>query len=172
MTIREWCFPRTARRQPGARAVSIVLRAFHLAAVGFLLGGHAYGAGSEALFPWLLMAVATGIGLIVTEIFAWGLYWFGMAKGISVLAKLALLLAIPFAWDARVPILLVALLGAAVTSHMPARLRNHCFLRGRAAAPASLVRRDLMPEPTMAPGLPAAPGHRATSRLGGEGGPP
>lgn len=163
MTIREWCFPRTARRQPGARAVSIVLRAFHLAAVGFLLGGHAYGAGSGALFPWLLMAVATGIGLIVTEIFAWGLYWFGMAKGISVLAKLALLLAIPFAWDARVPILLVALLGAAVTSHMPARLRNHCFLRGRAAPPASLLRRDPAPEPGVPPGSPSPGRRRATS---------
>ena len=136
MTLREWCFPDRARRVKGARALSVALRALHLTGVALLLGGHAYGASPDALFPWLLLAVATGAGLIVPEVLAWGLYWFALGKGMSVLAKLALLLAIPFFWEARVPILVVALLLSAVTSHMPARLRHYSFLHGRVLSPA------------------------------------
>ena len=121
----------------GARAVSVALRTLHLAAVALLLGGHAYGAPAEDLFPWLLVAVGSGAGLIVPEVLAWGLYWFALGKGVSVLAKLVLLLAIPFAWEARVPILLAALALAAVSSHMPARLRNYSFLHGRVLDPAA-----------------------------------
>lgn len=136
MTLREWCFPAQARRVPGARAISVSLRALHLAAVALLLGGHAYGAPAEALFPWLLLAAVTGVGLMVPEVLAWGLYWFALGKGVSVLAKLALLLTIPFFWEARVAILAAALLLAGVTSHMPARLRHYSFLHGRSLSPA------------------------------------
>lgn len=131
MTLREGCFPGRARRVPWARLVSLPLRAVHLAAVALLLGGHAYGAPAEALTPWLLMAVASGLGLMVPELVAWGLYWFALGKGGSVVVKLALLLAIPLAWEARVPILVLAVLWAGVTAHMPARWRNYSFLHGR-----------------------------------------
>ena len=117
------------------------MRAGHLAAVAFLIGGHAYGAAPEALFPWLLAAVASGVGLMVTEVLAWGLHWFGMAKGVSVVAKLVLLLVIPFAWGARVPILLVVLVASAVTSHMPARFRNYSFVYGRRLDPGAPLER-------------------------------
>jgi len=135
LSLREWCFPNGARHLPWARTVGLALRAAHLAAVAFLLGGHAYGADPEALFLWLLAALATGAGLMAIEVLTWGLYWFTMAKGIGVLAKLALLLVIPFAWASRVPILLVVLVGAAVTSHMPARFRNYSFVHGRRLDP-------------------------------------
>jgi biotin transporter BioY len=109
--------------------------------MAFLIGGHAYGAAPEALFPWLLAAVASGVGLMVTEVLAWGLHWFGMAKGVSVVAKLVLLLVIPFAWGARVPILLVVLVASAVTSHMPARFRNYSFVYGRRLDPGAPLER-------------------------------
>ncbi len=144
--------PERARHAPRARAVSLALRALHLAAVAFLLGGHAYGADTDALYLWLLVALATGMGLIVTEVFTWGLYWFGMAKGVGVLAKLLLLLAIPFAWEARVPILLVVLVGAAVTAHMPARLRNYSFIHGRRLDPAGRLGRGPAPPASKPPG--------------------
>jgi len=142
VTLREWCFPERARRVPWARAVSLGLRAVHLVAVGLLLGGHAYGAAPDALFPWLVVAVATGAGLMVPEVLGWGLYWFAMAKGASVLVKLSLLLAILFAWDARVPILVAALLWASVTAHMPARLRNYSFLHRRIVDASTSLRRE------------------------------
>jgi hypothetical protein len=136
MTLQEWCFPAQARRVPWARGISVSLRALHLAGVALLLGGHAYGAPPDALFPWLVVAALTGAGLIVPEVLTWGLYWFALGKGVSVVAKLALLLAIPFFWEARVPILVTALLLAGVTSHMPARLRHYSFLHRRALTPA------------------------------------
>ena len=139
--ISEWLFPAHARRVPGARPVSLALRALHLTGVALLLGGHAYGATAEALFPWLLVAIASGVGLIVPEVLAWGLYWFVLGKGASVLAKLLLLLLVPFAWDARAPILVVALLWAAVTSHMPARYRNYSFAHGRTMDVGAPLRR-------------------------------
>lgn len=140
MRIREWCFPEQARQVRWGRAACLVLRAVHLVAVGLLLGGHTFGASPDALFPWLVVAVATGAGLIVPEVLGWGLYWFVLAKGMSVLAKLALLIAVPLAWEARVPILVTVLLWAAVTAHMPARLRNYSFLHGRVVDAASPLR--------------------------------
>lgn len=149
LIIRQGCFPERPRRVPGARAHSLVLRALHLVGVAFLLGGHAAGASAESLFPWLVLAVASGAGLVGLEILTWGLYWFALAKGMGVLVKLALLLVIPFAWEARVPILVLVLVGAALTSHMPARLRNYSFLHGRvlnAAGPLSRTRPRLAPD--------------------------
>jgi len=157
VTLREWCFPAQVRRVPGARAISVTLRALHLAAVALLLGGHTYGASAEALFPWLVLAVATGAGLMVPEVLAWGLYWFTLGKGVSVLAKLALLLAILVFWEARVPILVVALLLAAITSHMPARLRHYSFLHGRSLSPADPL------SGTPGAARPSAPLRRITS---------
>lgn len=141
MSIREWCFPERARRVRWARAACLVLRAIHLAAVALLLGGHTFGVSPDALFPWLVVAVATGAGLIAPEVLGWGLYWFVLAKGASVLAKLALLVAVPFAWNARVPILVTVLLWAAVTAHMPARLRNYSLLHRRIVDVAASLRR-------------------------------
>lgn len=149
LTIRQRCFPERARPVPGARALSLVLRALHLLAVAFLLGGHGAGASAESLLPWLVLALGSGAGLVVPEILTWGLYWFLLAKGVAVVAKLALLLIIPFAWEARVPILVLALVGAALTSHMPARLRNYSLLHGRVldpAGPLSRARAPLAPE--------------------------
>ena len=40
----------------------ISCRALHLLATALLVGGHFYGAPSEALRPWLYVAVATGAG--------------------------------------------------------------------------------------------------------------
>jgi hypothetical protein len=135
LTIREWCFPARVRRVPWARPVSLGLRALHLAAIALLLGGHAFGAPAEALFPWLIVAAISGAGLAGCDLAAWGLYWFVLGKGVSVLAKLALLLVIPFAWGARVPILAAVLLMAAVTSHMPARMRNYSLAHRRVLEP-------------------------------------
>ena len=132
---------------PMARAISLALRAAHLVSVAILLGGHAAGAPSETLFPWLVVAVATGAGLIVPEVFAWGLRWFSLAKGVSVLTKLVLLLAIPFVWEARVPILVVAVVWAALTAHMPARLRNYSFVHGRVLDPGAPLPSSGRPAP-------------------------
>jgi len=51
------------------------------------------------------------------------LLWLHQGRGLVTMAKVALLCAVPLAWDLRVPILLAVVVLASVGSHMPARFR-------------------------------------------------
>jgi hypothetical protein len=130
-TIRPWLFPDQIRFLPGARAWSIAFRTLHLAAFGVLLGGHAFAVDAEKLLPSLWLTILSGIGLMALEVYAQGLYWLFLGKGLAVLVKLGLLLAIPFFWEARIWLLLLVVGIASVGSHMPGRYRHYSFLHGR-----------------------------------------
>jgi hypothetical protein len=116
---------------PGTRAISIALRTLHLAAFGILLGGHVFGVEPEKLLLYLYLTILSGIGLIALEMYAVGLYWLFLGKGLMVLAKLGLLLAVPVFWEQRVALLLVVVVIASVGSHMPARYRHYSVLHRR-----------------------------------------
>ena len=125
---RRWFLPERMRFLPRSRAMSIALRAVHLAAFGILLGGHTFGVEAERLLVSLYLTILSGLGLMALEIYAVGLYWLILGKGIMVLVKLGLLLLIPFFWEARVALLLLVVGIASVGSHMPARYRHYSFL--------------------------------------------
>jgi len=127
-TGRRWFLPERMRFLPRSRAMSIALRTLHLAAFGMLLGGHAFGVEAERLLASLYLTILSGLGLMALEIYAVGLYWLILGKGIMVLVKLALLLVIPFFWEARVALLLLVMGIASVGSHMPARYRHYSLL--------------------------------------------
>jgi hypothetical protein len=127
-TVRYWVFPRRMRLLSGSRVMSIALRTLHLAAFGMLLGGHAFGLDADRLLPYLWVTIVSGLGLIALEIYAVGLYWLVLGKGIMVLVKLALLLLIPFFWETRVLLLLLVVAIASIGSHMPARCRHYSLL--------------------------------------------
>ncbi len=135
-----WFLPDQMRFVPGTRAISIALRALHLAAFGILLGGHAFGVEAEKLLLYLSLTVLSGIGLIATEVYAVGLYWFFLGKGLMVLAKLGLLLAVPVFWEQRVALLLVVVGIGSVGSHMPARFRHYSVLHRRVIGPGESLR--------------------------------
>jgi hypothetical protein len=109
----------------------VVLRTLHLAAFGLLLGGHAFSVEAERLVTFLGLTVLSGLGLMALEIYAFGLYWFVLGKGIMVLVKLGLLLLIPFLWEARLILLLLVVCIASVGSHMPARYRHYSLAHNR-----------------------------------------
>jgi hypothetical protein len=134
-----WFLPDQMRFVPGTRAISIALRALHLAAFGILLGGHAFGIEAERLLPYLSLTILSGIGLITTEVYAVGLYWFFLGKGLMVLAKLGLLLAVPVFWEQRVALLLVVVV-VSIGSHMPARYRHYSLLHRRVIGPEESLR--------------------------------
>ncbi len=96
----------------------------HLAAFGILLGGHTFAVDAEKLLPSLWLTILSGIELIALEVYAVGLYWVFLGKGITVLVKLGILLAVPFFWEARILLLLLVVGIASVGSHMPARFRH------------------------------------------------
>jgi hypothetical protein len=102
------------------------MRTLHLMATGTLLGGHVFGAPAGQLTPLLYAAIVTGASLIVLE--AWPtLHFVFEGWGLMVLAKLALLCAVLFAWRQRVPLLLAVVALASIGSHMPARFRHYSF---------------------------------------------
>lgn len=138
--LRTWFFPEQIRFLPGARAWSIAFRTLHLAAFGLLLGGHAFAVKAGTLLPYLWLTIVSGLGLIVLELYAVGLYWLFLGKGIMVLAKLGLLLIVPFFWEARVTLLLLVVGIASVGSHMPARYRHYSILHRRVMGPGEPFR--------------------------------
>jgi hypothetical protein len=109
------------------RATNIGFRTAHIAVTSVLVGGHVFDVPQASLRPFLWAAIATGAALIILESHL-GARWLHQGNGLAVLAKLALLVAIPFAWGARVPILLAVLVLASVGSHMPARFRYYSII--------------------------------------------
>ena len=105
------------------------MRTVHLMAISLLVGGHAFGA-ADPLRPWLYVAIASGAGMIVLEAYP-TLHFIFEGWGLLLLAKLALLCVIPFAWNYRLPILLAVVALAGIGSHLPARFRHYSFLYRR-----------------------------------------
>jgi hypothetical protein len=122
--------PAEPRSLPYARLCKIALRTAHLMATSVLVGGHAFGAPASALLPLLYVAVATGAGMILFEAYP-SMHFFFQGWGLMLLAKLALLCWIPFAWKQRFPILLAVVAIASIASHMPRRFRQYSVLYRR-----------------------------------------
>jgi len=146
-SFQSWVFPERMRFLPRSRAMSIALRTLHLAAFGMLLGGHAFGVEAERLLASLYLTILSGLGLMALEIYAVGLYWLILGKGIMVLVKLALLLVIPFFWEARVALLLLVMGIASVGSHMPARYRHYSLLHRGVIEPAHSLGYSVLSSP-------------------------
>ena len=113
-----------------SRAWNIALRTAHIAAMGVLLGGHAFDLEKSRLLLSLWLTIGTGIALGLLEAGP-SLVWFHQGRGLATLAKLGLLCAVPFCWDrwgVRLAILLLVVTIASVASHMPARLRYYSVI--------------------------------------------
>ena len=112
------------------RALNIALRTTHISAMGILVGGHAFDVAPERLRIVLWLTIGTGVALAALEAGP-RLLWFHQGSGLMTMAKLALLCALPLAWDYRLPILLAVIIIASVGSHMPGRYRHYSVLYRR-----------------------------------------
>ncbi len=113
-----------------ARIWNIALRTAHIAAMGVLLGGHAFDIEPDRLLLSLYLTVATGVALGALEA-SGGVLWFHQGRGLMTIAKLGLLCAVPFLWnypDSRLAVMLAVVAIASVGSHMPARLRYYSVI--------------------------------------------
>jgi hypothetical protein len=110
-----------------SRALNIAFRTAHLAAMGILLGGHAFDVDHEKLHLVLWLTIGTGVALSAIESGP-RLLWFHQGRGLLTMAKVILLFAVPLVWDYRLPILLVVVVIASVGSHMPARYRYYSVI--------------------------------------------
>jgi hypothetical protein len=118
------------------RALNIALRTAHIGAMGILLGGHAFDVPPERLKVSLWLTIGTGVALAAVEAGP-RLLWFHQGRGLMTMAKLALLCAVPVAWDNRLPILLTVIVLGSVGSHMPARYRYYSVMYRRVIPDAS-----------------------------------
>ena len=123
-------FPDPPRPLPYARAMSIALRTVHIAAVGILLGGHAFEVPSVRLLPWLYLGIISGVGLISLELYS-SCKWLYQGKGVLVMLKLLLIAAVAVFWEQRLWLLLAALVLGSVGSHMPGRFRYYSIIHRR-----------------------------------------
>ena len=127
MRVRTLLFPDPPRRIPRHRALGLTLRTAHLMTFGALLGGHFFDVDSARLMPFLVGTIASGGALLALELVS-TCAWLFMGKGVLVLAKLLILLMVPFFWEHRVFLLLLTVAVASVGSHMPSRFRHRCLL--------------------------------------------
>ncbi len=126
-------FPSAPRSFPFRRSVRTLLRATHIFTGGVLVGGVLFDQPPEVLSPWVIGTVASGLLLLATDLYA-SLAVLCEVRGASVLLKLILTALVPVLWEARLELLMAALLLGAVSSHMPGRYRHYVlFLRGRIA---------------------------------------
>ncbi len=130
MSLRRLLLPDEPRHLPHGRTWNVAARTVHIAAIGVLLGGHYFSVDPARLLPWLWLAIASGGALLVVEAYP-SMDWFAQGAGLFVLAKIALLCLVPFAWAWRVPILFGVVLLASVGSHMPGRYRHYSFIYRR-----------------------------------------
>jgi len=126
-------FPSQRRRLPYGRWWNIASRTIHLAATGALLGGHLFGAPAEHLSPYLWTAIASGVALIALGLYPTG-HWLHQGCALAVYAKLAVLSLVPWWWDQRVALLLLALVLASVGAHAPRTLRHYSVAYRRVMA--------------------------------------
>jgi hypothetical protein len=92
-----------------------------------LVGGLAFDVASDRWLPALWLTIASGVGLVALEVAA-SARWIVEVRGAATLAKIALILLVPAAWDHRMLLLLVVVVLASITSHMPRRIRHASLL--------------------------------------------
>jgi hypothetical protein len=112
------------------RALNIALRTLHIAAMGVLLGGHAFDVAPERLHVSLWLVLGTGVAMTVVEA-APRWTWFHELRGVMTLVKVALMCAVLLVWEHRLILLLVVVVLGSVASHMPRRFRHYSLLHRR-----------------------------------------
>jgi hypothetical protein len=120
-------FPYPPRTFRGLRAWQVGVRTVHVASMGIVLGGVAYGVPAPAM-PWPIgLTVASGLGLLGLDLWkSCSVLYQG--SGVAVLAKLALIgLGVLFP-SAQLGFYLAAAAVSSVGSHMPKAWRHWSFV--------------------------------------------
>lgn len=123
-------FPPSPRSLPYNRGISIVFRTLHLLGSSLLVGGHAFGAEPQRLVGLLYLAVGSGAGLIVLELYR-SCDWVYQGMGLLVIVKTAITALAGLWWEQRVPLLCLVIVLGSVGSHMPASYRHYSLWHGR-----------------------------------------
>jgi hypothetical protein len=105
------------------RVYKLLARTVHLIAIAGLVGGHMFGAPLAPLRLLLYLSVVSGVGMCVLEAYP-NRRFFCEGWALMLWLKLVVLMLVLMFWNARRPILIVALAIASLGSHMPRALRH------------------------------------------------
>lgn len=108
----------------GKRTLKILLRTSHLLAISTVFGAVLFASDHPWLHTFWLAAILTGIGLMLLDSLS-NLLWFVQIRGILILLKLALLIALPSIPDYAMAILVIAMIISGVISHAPSQWRYY-----------------------------------------------
>ncbi|BDU75164.1 hypothetical protein [Mesoterricola sediminis] len=117
-------------KRPVVRLLQVGLRSAHIAAMGVLLGGLAFGLGRPRLDAAILGALASGLGLLLLDLWS-GSTALTQGSGAAVILKLLLLGMGNLFPDHRFGWYLAATFVASIGAHMPGSLRHFSWTEGR-----------------------------------------
>jgi hypothetical protein len=119
-------FPRRYRPLPGKRWINIGLRTVHLVGVAGIGGAYLLGVAAQGWLGYLLLTIASGLAMIAVEVWSeW--VWVVQVRGVAILAKLALLVAMAVFPRAAAPLFMLVIVISALASHAPARIRHRAL---------------------------------------------
>ncbi|WP_027858261.1 hypothetical protein [Marinobacterium jannaschii] len=120
-----WLIADHKRELPGRRWISIVLRSLHLLGIAGIAGGYLYQLPLQQWHGWLMLALGSGLLMLLKEIYVDGI-WLLQLRGQVVLLKMLLLgcshlwWSTPQAWAYGLIILISGLI-----SHAPGNVRYY-----------------------------------------------
>ncbi len=117
-------------RIPGARALQVVLRSVHIAAMALVLGGIAQGGDFETLRTPILWTILSGVLLLAVDL-ARRCLVLSQGSGAALFLKLVLLGLGNLLPTARLEWYLAATLVASIGSHMSGEWRHFSLFKGR-----------------------------------------
>lgn len=107
---------------PFDQPIKITLLFFHFIGFSVWYGEAVIGAERSAIFP--LMAVFSGVLLVVRELYKDGFVWLIVTEGALTIAKVALLIVATALLKYEASILTIIMLCGLLSSHLPERIRE------------------------------------------------
>lgn len=117
-------------RRTWPKALDLLLRCCHIGTASVLFGGVVWAVPHTQLSPWHHLAIATGIPLIILNIWR-SRHWPYQGRGVTAWLHIGLVWLVHL-WPAEtLPLLVTALTVGVVGSHMPGALRHWSFIHRR-----------------------------------------
>jgi len=122
--------PPKGKRPGWSRTLDILLRTGHIGTAGILLGAAVFQAPVSAVHHYGWLVIATGLGLVVTELHH-SLRWPHEGRGLLALSHMLPVALVHLSSTYLVELLWAALVLGAIGSHMPRAFRHWSLIYGK-----------------------------------------
>lgn len=130
MAVFRMLFPASTRTFPGKRWVNISLRTLHLIGITGLGGQIFFSLEGAQVAPFWVLSVLSGLGMVGIALIGNGI-WLLQVRGLAVLTKLLIILALGLVPQWQQPLFVMILLISGLISHAPGSVRYYSPWHGR-----------------------------------------